>query len=605
METPYGEIPDQFVKDMSPQEMHDYLKKRYGRRTVLKGAGVVGAAAAVGPIIWKQSSAYATGVPIPQWISFGPDPTTSMYVSWSSGSYNTPSTAPAPQVRYGLSSNYGSIATATAGTVPVPANPPYGSQPSGNVDDTLYIHTLITGLTPGTTYHYSVSYDGINWGPDTTFTTDIPGVHNYRFAACGDEATSTTSTQPVAAAIAALSPPPVFTLVAGDLSYASGGVAALGDQYGASAGNTTQGSYSPSAWDSFFAILGPTVAQNIPFYWGVGNHEMEPLTNDGYAGVLTRFPQNYATNSGGPVNQTYTHGNVAFIQLDGNDLSSEIANNNGYTNGQQTTWLTGLLQQYRAAGSGIDFIVVYFHNCMFCSNQTHGSDGGVRTVWEPIFDQYQVDLVINGHVHAYERTYPIYNGTPTAVVASGGTVNQSATPYGTGAAGNGTTYICAGNAGQSLYTNWYGPSGGGDVNATAGGGQPGTVSSSGPLVWQWSGGGTSKGGSGTASDVADTTTHYSAYRHANWGFIYVDVVAPTSSNLTTSLNVTAVSPSAVVTSSDGAVIDSVIIERTTSIAPANLPEVGHAALYIGGAAAVGGAYLAAKKYSRRGTPVAD
>jgi hypothetical protein len=38
METPYGEIPDRFAQHMRPQEMHDYLKNRYGRRTVLKGA---------------------------------------------------------------------------------------------------------------------------------------------------------------------------------------------------------------------------------------------------------------------------------------------------------------------------------------------------------------------------------------------------------------------------------------------------------------------------------------------------------------------------------------------------------------------------------------
>ena len=38
METPYGEIPNRFAEHMRPQEMHDYLKNRYGRRTVLKGA---------------------------------------------------------------------------------------------------------------------------------------------------------------------------------------------------------------------------------------------------------------------------------------------------------------------------------------------------------------------------------------------------------------------------------------------------------------------------------------------------------------------------------------------------------------------------------------
>jgi hypothetical protein len=38
MKTPYGEIPERLVKDMSAQDMHDYLRKRYSRRGVLKSA---------------------------------------------------------------------------------------------------------------------------------------------------------------------------------------------------------------------------------------------------------------------------------------------------------------------------------------------------------------------------------------------------------------------------------------------------------------------------------------------------------------------------------------------------------------------------------------
>ena len=30
------------------------------------------------------------------------------------------------------------------------------------------------------------------------------------------------------------------------------------------------------------------------------------------------------------------------------------------------------------------------------------------SVWEDVFYTYGVDLVLNGHVHAYERTHPMY-----------------------------------------------------------------------------------------------------------------------------------------------------------------------------------------------------
>ena len=199
--------------------------------------------------------------------------------------------------------------------------------------------------------------------------------------------------------------------------------------------------------------------------------------------MLARFPRPYDQSSGSPVTSTFTYGNVAFVQLDANDLSAEISNNNGYTNGRQTAWLERTPRPLPASpGWGVDFIVVSFHNCLFCSNTTHGSDGGVRTVWQPIIDQYNVDLVLNGHVHAYERSYPVRGGTVAPVGQSGGTVYPET---------DGTTYICAGNGGQSLYTNWYGPTGGGDPVSAAG---P-------PLIWEWTGTPVPNG-----TDVSDLAT---------------------------------------------------------------------------------------------------
>ncbi len=33
------------------------------------------------------------------------------------------------------------------------------------------------------------------------------------------------------------------------------------------------------------------------------------------------------------------------------------------------------------------------------------------SVYEPLFYEYGVDVVLNGHAHAYERSYPMYNFT--------------------------------------------------------------------------------------------------------------------------------------------------------------------------------------------------
>jgi hypothetical protein len=537
METPYGEIPENLVKDMTVQEMHDYLKARYRRRSVLKGAGALGLAAAAGPLLWRQSSALASTASAPQWIAYGADPATQMYVSWSAGtSDGTTPAVPRPQVRWGLDHGYGRIEPASfSGPVPVPA---ISGEPAEN---TVYSNALLTNLFPNTTYHYSVSNDGVNWSDDVTFTTAARGPSDFRFTMVGDEATSDETSLPIAQVIAALRPR--FNVVVGDLSYAGDG-----SGYYTNGEPTGASDFGPALWDSYLGIVGPAAAQSIPWQVGVGNHEMEPLDNFGYVGFTTRFPQAYAPQSvtGSPVVKAFTYGNVAVIQLDGNDLSAELSDNNGYTQGQQTAWLTERLAAYRAPGSGIDFIIVGFHNCVFCTNTTHGSDGGIRTVWQGIFDRYQVDLVVSGHVHAYERSYPVRGGEVTKVVPSGGTVHP---------ASEGTTYICAGGGGQGLYTGWYGTTGGGDPANASG---P-------PLVWEWTGTDTAAGGTGTAEDIPDTVADYSAYRHANWSFIVLDVTAPKFPGGETTVLVRAVDPtqnsSGITSTSSPVVMDSVTLAR--------------------------------------------
>jgi 3',5'-cyclic AMP phosphodiesterase CpdA len=515
METPYGEIPEKFVKDMTLTEMHDYLRARISRRSMILGAGALGLAAAAGPVFWRQSSASASTASAPQWIAYGRDPAREMHVSWSAGSYNGPApSVPAPQVRYGLDTTYGAVKTADfTGTVPVPS-----SIPGEPIENTVYNNVLLDRLRPDTTYHYSVSNDGVNWSSDVTFTTAEVGAVDFRFTMVGDEATNDETSLPVAQVISALNPR--FNVVVGDLSYAGGG-----SGYYSNGVPTDASAFSPGAWDAYLGIIGPNAAQSIPWQVGVGNHEMEPLANFGYVGFTTRFPQAYAPQAvtGSPVLKSFTYGNVAVIQLDGNDLSAELDDNNGYTEGKQTAWLIRELKRYRSPGSGIDFIVVGFHNCVYCSNTTHGSDGGIRFVWQPIFDQFDVDLVVSGHVHAYERSYPLRNNQVTKVVPSGGTVHPEK---------DGTTYILAGGGGQGLYTGWYGETGGGDPANASG---P-------PLLWEFTGSNTATGGTGSTEDIPDTLQDYSAYRHANWSFIALDVTAPRFPGGETSILVRAIDP---------------------------------------------------------------
>src|SRR5206468_10319517 len=79
----------------------------------------------------------------------------------------------------------------------------------------------------------------------------------------------------------------------------------------------------------------------------------------------------------------------------------------GYSDGEQTRWLEKTLR-HAADDHGIDWIVVQMHQDALSSSKTgNGSDKGIREAWLPLFDRYGVDLVVCGHDHDYERSWPV------------------------------------------------------------------------------------------------------------------------------------------------------------------------------------------------------
>jgi len=67
------------------------------------------------------------------------------------------------------------------------------------------------------------------------------------------------------------------------------------------------------------------------------------------------------------------------------------------------------------------------HRPFYCSNTVHWeSDESMRESYEDLLYKFKVDISFTGHIHAYERTAPIYNwtvvpdGMVTLVVGNGG-----------------------------------------------------------------------------------------------------------------------------------------------------------------------------------------
>jgi hypothetical protein len=139
----------------------------------------------------------------------------------------------------------------------------------------------------------------------------------------------------------------------------------------------------------------------------------------------------------------------------------------GYSGGAQTAWLERTLEAGRGDES-VDWIIVQMHQCAASSSTTgNGSDLGIREEWLPLFDRYQVDLVLGGHDHDYERSFPV-RGADADVgteVATGAVVNTlrphpvTTTDGGVFDTSQGTVHLILGCGGTDTNLDDYGTGG--------------------------------------------------------------------------------------------------------------------------------------------------
>ncbi|MCM3632366.1 metallophosphoesterase family protein [Paenibacillus camelliae] len=153
-------------------------------------------------------------------------------------------------------------------------------------------------------------------------------------------------------------------------------------------GDLTDDPTSEQQWKWFYHYA-PAFSL-IPFMPTTGNHEE---IDGNAAGFSVRFsmPDNGATGS--QQNTTYYTGyrNMLFISL----------NTEGNIKGQ-AEWLEQVLEEHRAQ---YQWVVVSMHRGVYGANRfKDGKD------WVKLFDQYRVDLVLQGHNHQYSRSFPLVDG---------------------------------------------------------------------------------------------------------------------------------------------------------------------------------------------------
>lgn len=268
-------------------------------------------------------------------------------------------------------------------------------------------HVRLQDLKPGKRYYYKCGDSSIAAMSDEYSFRTLPSVgpNSYpsRIAVIGDLGLTSNSTSTIEHV---MRNNPSLLLMVGDLTYANqylttGGKGA--SCYSCSYPNTPiRETYQPR-WDGWGRFMEPLISK-VPMMVIEGNHEIEPqIDNTTFKSYLTRFSvPSQESKSNTNLYYSFNAGGIHFIML-----GAYVDYNK---TGAQYEWLRNDLK--RMDREVTPWLVASWHAPWYNSYASHYQEFEcMRLEMEDLLYQYGVDIVFNGHVHAYERMNRVYNYT--------------------------------------------------------------------------------------------------------------------------------------------------------------------------------------------------
>ena len=257
----------------------------------------------------------------------------------------------------------------------------------------VYQHQAdFSNLEAATSYTYRVELNGQaltqNAGQLRT-----PGAGNFSFLAFGDSGLSTPE-QRTMTDLMVSEKGVSFALHTGDLVYPEGGF----EQYNA----------------AYFGI-NATLMDRLPFFPVLGNHDCVADSGTAYL-ALHSVPDSGINPADKGRYYSFDWGDVHFCSIDTNLLPGEAS-------ARMLDWFENDLRSTRQFWK-----VVFFHHPPYPTGH-HKDDpicALVRRLVVPIIDSLGVQLVLNGHEHGYEKSFPLIadgvveSGTGTQYIITGG-----------------------------------------------------------------------------------------------------------------------------------------------------------------------------------------
>jgi len=158
-------------------------------------------------------------------------------------------------------------------------------------------------------------------------------------------------------------------------------------------GDMVRNGRDETQWTIWLDFMKPLM-QNTTVFTVLGNHEEN---GDRYYEIFA-LPDNEKWYS-------FDYGSCHFIILDNYESYDKTS--------EQYNWLKKDL-----SSTSKPFKIVCMHEPIYCSGR-HEPRRDIRRVWEPLFKEYDVNLVFQSHNHYYQRTNPI-DGVTYIVTGGGG-----------------------------------------------------------------------------------------------------------------------------------------------------------------------------------------
>ena len=326
-------------------------------------------------------------------------------------------------------------------------------------------------LVPGNTFMYRVSKNG-----KVIFSAEAKAPksfqQSFRFVASGDMGAGTKEAKQIAHEIYKANPD--FMAIAGDIVYEYGLIS----------------EYKTKFWPIYNTdkvdTAGAPLLRSIPFVAAVGNHDADTRDLDKYPDALAYYlfwdqPLNGPVGKEGGTFVPFLKGSdanlKAFKDAAGSKYSRMTNFSFNYGNSHWTVldadtyvdWTDSTLRDWvvkdLADSKDATWHFVLYHHPGFSSSRDHFEQQQMRLL-APIFEKGNVDIVFNGHVHNYQRSFPIHFkpdnkgtlmvGGKDSKTVRGRVVNGawSLDKSFNGASvtkPNGVIYIVSGAGGQTLY----------------------------------------------------------------------------------------------------------------------------------------------------------